>query len=61
MKASKKLDAIIRAIFRNDPVKLDVWKHARHVERDLPIGPETATDPGSGAGTGSGEGTGTVD
>lgn len=56
MKAAKKLDAIFRAIFRADPVKLGVWKHARHVERDLPGETETPTDPGSG----SGEGTGTA-
>lgn len=56
MKAAKKLDAIFRAIFRTDPVKLGVWKHARHVERDLPGETEIPTDPGSGGGSGTGAG-----
>jgi hypothetical protein len=33
VEAAQKLDAIIRNHFRNDPVTLDVWRHARHIER----------------------------
>lgn len=34
IKAAQELDAIFRALFRNDPVILDVWKHARHIQKD---------------------------
>lgn len=34
IKAAQQLDAIFRALFRNDPVTLDVWKHARHIQKD---------------------------
>ena len=53
MKAAQKLDAIMRAHFRNDPVKLDVWVRARHVQ-NTPEGEEEGTEtppPGSESGT----------
>jgi hypothetical protein len=58
MAAAIELDSIIRAHFRNDPVKLAMWTHARHVKRSNEPGdndePETPPDSGSGSGTGSG-------
>lgn len=33
MKIVRRLDAIVRNIFRNDPAKLAAWESARHVER----------------------------
>lgn len=54
LEAAQKLDAIIRAHFRNDPVTLDIWTHARHVQL-MPVregDEETPTDGGSdGSGT----------
>ena len=57
LRAATKLDAIFRAYFRNDPVKLAVWKHARHVERPEPAEPTTPPG-GSGSGSGAGGDTG---
>lgn len=51
LRAATKLDAIFRAHFRNDPVTLAVWKHARHVERPAPAEPTT---PPAGSGGDSG-------
>lgn len=53
LEAAQKLDAIIRAHFRNDPVTLDIWTHARHVQV-MPVreGEEEApTDGTGGSGT----------
>jgi hypothetical protein len=45
VRAARKLDAIIRNHFRNDPVTLEVWRHARHIEQ-APVRTEgTATTP----------------
>ena len=34
VKAAQKLDAILRAHFRNDPITLEVWYHVRHIQVD---------------------------
>ncbi len=53
VEAAQKLDAIIRAHFRDDPVTLDVWTHARHIqvapvrESDEETVPETAAAGGA--------------
>ena len=41
VKAAQKLDAILRAHFRNDPITLEVWHHARHIQVDPSPRPET--------------------
>jgi hypothetical protein len=51
--AATKLDAIIRAHFRDDPVKLDVWTHARHVQADPESEEEGSTPPSGGSGSGT--------
>ena len=59
VKAARKLDAIIRAHFRNDPVTLEVWQHARHIEKTnapTPIPTTGGAPEGSGTGTGAAEG-----
>lgn len=33
MKIVRRLDAIVRNVFRDDPAKLAAWEHARHFER----------------------------
>jgi hypothetical protein len=60
MDAAIKLDAIIRAHFRDNPVKLDGWASARHVARPGESEGEEVTPPGSGGDSGSGSGSAIV-
>jgi len=63
MDAADELDAIIRAHFRDDPVKLDVWTHARHVQvapESDPEEPETPPESGGGSGSLAAIGSGTA-
>jgi hypothetical protein len=54
LEACIKLDAIIRAHFRNDPVMLDIWTHARHIQAaPQPEEPGTIPPPSPGEGTGT--------
>lgn len=55
MDAAIQLDAIMRAHFRDDPVKLDGWASARHVARPERA-PSDTPPPGSGSGSASGSG-----
>ena len=58
IKAAKKLDAFYRAHFRNDPVTLAVWKHARRIAvANAPTAAAT-TPPPSGGGDTGGSGSG---
>jgi hypothetical protein len=49
--AAQKLDAVIRNHFRNDPVTLDVWRHARHIERPADRTEEVPVSPSTGGST----------
>ena len=50
VKAAQKLDAIIRAHFRNDPITLEVWRHARHIETTNAPAPIPPGSPSAGEG-----------
>ena len=56
MDAAVKLDAILRAHFRNNPVKLEGWISARHVAR--PGEPKEEETPPDGSGIEGGSGSG---
>ena len=57
--AAIQLDAIMRAHFRNDPIKLDLWASARHVQRPKRVKDEEIAPSGPGGDTdGSGGDTG---
>ena len=53
MKAATKLDAIMRAHFRNDPVKLEVWTRARHVQLESTSPDENPDTPPLESGSGT--------
>ena len=44
VKAAQKLDAILRAHFRNDPITLGIWHHARHIQVDPKPSAKRSTD-----------------
>jgi hypothetical protein len=58
IKAARKLDAFFRAHYRNDPVTLAVWKHARRIEVANAPSPAVETPPPSGEGGTGGTGGG---
>jgi hypothetical protein len=45
VKTAQRLDAILRAHFRNDPITLEVWHHARHIQVDPKPSAEVPTPP----------------
>ena len=56
LEAAAKLDAVIRAVFRNDPVALAKWRHARHVQKANAATPAEEM-PGAGSGSPNAAGT----